>query len=200
MRWNILSKWFVFRQVFRTKYKMRDWNRESQYLPAKIPVTCEIVKHQYFLQVNQHQRCGDSDSPLARKDTFLYCTVQKWVGRGWTLGDGDTKRKLNLRKRLFFVIEKYIEDVKQDEKHVPDLLESIMRPTCLVKEELRPNLCKMGQFGWQITKIRVSTFWIPEIRCFPAGGQCQPSRPVSFNPFWRNNGHPNPNESKKCGF
>ena len=41
-----------------------------------------------------------------------------------------------LRKRYFFVIEKYIEDARQDEKHVPDLLESIMRPTDPVKEEL----------------------------------------------------------------
>ena len=44
--------------------------------------------------------------------------------------------KLILRKTYFFVMEKYVEDVKQEEKHVPDLLESIMRPTCLVKEEL----------------------------------------------------------------
>ena len=33
-------------------------------------------------------------------------------------------------------MEKYIEDAKQDEKHVPDLLESKMRPTDPVKEEL----------------------------------------------------------------
>ena len=34
-------------------------------------------------------------------------------------------------------MEKYIEDVRQDEKHVPDLLEAIMRPTDPVNEELR---------------------------------------------------------------
>ena len=33
-----------------------------------------------------------------------------------------------------------IEDVKQDEKHVPDLLESIMKAPALVKEELRQFL------------------------------------------------------------
>ena len=43
------------------------------------------------------------------------------------------KKKLTLRKRHFFVIEKSIEDVKQDEKHVLDLLEAIMRPTFFVK-------------------------------------------------------------------
>ena len=52
------------------------------------------------------------------------------------------KRKLYLRKRHFFVIDKYVEDVKQEEKDVPDLLEAIMRPVCLVKEELQPNLMK----------------------------------------------------------
>ena len=51
-------------------------------------------------------------------------------------------------------MEKYIEDAKQDEKHVPDLLEPIMRPTCPVKEELRQNLFKLTQFRPGITKIR----------------------------------------------
>ena len=80
--------------------------------------------------------------------------------RGWTSGVTDTKRKLYLRKTHFFVMEKYIEDTRQEEKDVPDLLEAIMRPTCLVKEELRPNLF---EFRPEITKIKVSTFWIPEI-------------------------------------
>ena len=65
--------------------------------------------------------------------------------------------QLTLRKRHFFVIEKYVEDVKQDENHVPDLLESIMRPTDPVKEEFRPILLKLSQFGPEITKISVST-------------------------------------------
>ena len=89
-----------------------------------------------------------------------------------------------------FVIEKYVENVKQDEKDVPDLLEAIMRPTCLVKEELQQNLFKMTQFRSKITKIMVSTFWIPEIRSFPAGGQCQASRHLVLSNIY----------SKKCGF
>ena len=79
----------------------------------------------------------------SRGYTFLYCRVQKSIlqapemsWRGWTPGEADTKRQLYLRKRHFFVMEKYIEDAKQDEKHVPDLLESVMRPTDPVKEEL----------------------------------------------------------------
>ena len=55
--------------------------------------------------------------------------------------------KLTLGKRDFLVIGKYVEDVKQEEKDVPDLLESIMRPTDPVKEELRRTLCKMSQFS-----------------------------------------------------
>ena len=81
-------------------------------------------------------------------------------------------------------MEKYVEDAKQDEKHVPDLLEAIMRPTCLVKEELRQNLFKMTQFRPKIPKIKVSTFWIPEIQSFPAGGQCQASRHQVLSNIW----------------
>ena len=51
-------------------------------------------------------------------------------------------------------MEKYIEDARQEEKDVPDLLEAIMRPTCLVKEELRQHLFKTNQFRPKITKIQ----------------------------------------------
>ena len=53
------------------------------------------------------------------------------------MGDGDTKRKLYRRKRHFFVIEKYVEDVKQEEKDVPDLLEAIMKAPGLVQKSYR---------------------------------------------------------------
>ena len=55
-------------------------------------------------------------------------------------------------------MEKYIEDARQDEKHVPVLLEAIIQATDPVKEELRQKLFKMTQFGSKITKIRVCTF------------------------------------------
>ena len=55
-------------------------------------------------------------------------------------------------------MEKDVEDARQDEKHVPDLLEAIMRPTDPVKDELRQKLSKIDQFGSKITKIRVCTF------------------------------------------
>ena len=79
-------------------------------------------------------------------------------------------------------MEKYIEDARQEEKDVPDLLEAIMRPTCLVKEELRPILFKMRQFRPEITKIRV---W-PESQKFQNGFADGPE-PVfeAANPFLR---------------
>ena len=92
--------------------------------------------------------------PFARKDTFLYCRVQKWVEGGGHRGAPFTKSKLTLSKRHFFVIEKFIEDTKQDEKHVPDLLEAMMRATCLVKEELRPILFNITQVRPEITKFQ----------------------------------------------
>ena len=57
-----------------------------------------------------------------------------------------------------FLIKKCFEDARQDEKHVPDLLELIIQPTDPVKEELRHKLFKIIQFGSKITKIRVCTF------------------------------------------
>ena len=70
--------------------------------------------------------------------------------------------KFTLRKTNFFVTEKYIEDAKQKEKHVPDQLEPIMRPTCLVKEELRQRVFKMTKIRHKTQQMKVSTFWIPE--------------------------------------
>ena len=104
--------------------------------------------------VHPHQRCGYSNSPFARKDTFLYCRVWNWVGEG----GGAVGQQVDPKKKTLFCYRKYVEDVKQDEKHVPDLLESTMRPPGLVKEELRRISCKMSQFQSTITKIRGSTF------------------------------------------
>ena len=120
-----------------------------------------------FSLVNPHQRCMYSDSPFVRIHYFYTAgsrTELEGVGAVAT-------RKLYPRKKDFFLIQKYIEDAKQDEKHVPDLLESIMRHTDPVKEELVQKLFKVIQIRSKIPKIRVSTFWILEFRSFPAGGQ-----------------------------
>ena len=71
---------------------------------------------------------------------------------------GNTKRTLYLRKGHFFAVEKYVEDVRQDGKSGPDLLEWIMRPPDPVKEELRRILFKLMQLRPKITEIGVCTF------------------------------------------
>ena len=75
--------------------------------------------------------------------------------RGMGAGRTHTKRKLYLRKSSF-LLWKHVEDVKRDQKVVPDLLESIMslKPSGLVKEELwmmtkYSNKCRFSPLrGW----------------------------------------------------
>ena len=53
-------------------------------------------------------------------------------------------------------MEKYIEDARQDEKDVLDVLEAIMRPTDHVKEELtaRKPVCKKHTFSILLRRPR----------------------------------------------
>ena len=46
-------------------------------------------------------------------------------------------------RRILFVIERSVKDVKHTQKIVPDLSESIMKPTDPVKKELRRSVMKM---------------------------------------------------------
>ena len=80
------------------------------------------------------------------------------------------KKQKTISKRQFLLMQKCFEDARQDEKHVPDLLESIMRPTDPVKEDLRSTSSKWINSDAK-SQIGVSTFWIPEICRIPAGGQ-----------------------------
>ena len=59
---------------------------------------------------------------------------------------------------------------------MPDLLESIMRPTDPAKEELRQKLFRITQISSKIKKMRVSKFWIPEFQNFP------PEANTTFSP------------------
>ena len=79
-------------------------------------------------------------------------------------------------------MEKYIGDDRQGEKHVPDLLESIMRPTDPVKEELRPNSFKMHQFASKIQNSRFQLFGFWKSKVFPpeANASLLASITVSF--------------------
>ena len=80
---------------------------------------------------------------------------------------------------------------------MPDLLESIMKPTDPVKEELRQKLSKIDQFGSKITKIRVCTFQM--------SGKIPVSANVAFeDPLFAIFGPLGPKyiqkRLKKCGF
>ena len=68
---------------------------------------------------------------------------------------GAVWHQVDLKKKTLFLMEKYIEDVKQDEKHMPDLLESIIQPPGLVKEALRPILFKIDKFRHQKRRKRM---------------------------------------------
>ena len=113
-----------------------------------------------------------------REDTlFLYCRLQSWVGASGQRGTKgghqvtpDTKRKLSIIT-IFFCYRKAYRGHETGSKHVPDLVESIMRPTCLVKAELWMMLLEMRQFRAEIQEFRVSTFGCPENSRIPAGGQ-----------------------------
>ena len=53
--------------------------------------------------INPHQRCGYSDSPFAKKDTFLYCRVG-W--RGWTSREHTHKKQVDPKKKTLFCYRK----------------------------------------------------------------------------------------------
>ena len=110
------------------------------------------------------------------------------------------QKQKTISKRHVFLIEKCFEDARQDEKHVPDLLEPIIRPPGPVKEELRQKLSKIDQFGSKIIKIRVCTFLM--------SGKIPDSANVAFEAVILSN--PDPSFAifgrasgqifKKCGF
>ena len=91
--------------------------------------------------------------------------------REWTRCVQGHNSKLTLSKTYFFVVEKYIDDVKQDEKHIPDLLESMMKGSGLVKEELRLISSKMIHLDPKSPKSGCPLFGCPENRRIPARGQ-----------------------------
>ena len=100
-----------------------------------------------------------------------YFSILQDPEMGWKGYGAVATPTVDPKKKTRFLVKTYIEDFRQDEKHVLDLLESIMRPTDPVKDELRQKLFKMIQFWSKIKKMRISKFWIPEIQSFPAGGQ-----------------------------
>ena len=75
--------------------------------------------------------------------------------------------KVDPMKKTLFVIEKYVEDVKQDEKSSPGLLESLMKPTCLVKDALRQILLKWVNLDPKSLKLEFQLFGFRKSDGFP---------------------------------
>ena len=79
------------------------------------------------------------------RERILFYTAGSRDGLNGVVGHGPGhKKKLYRRKIHFFVIEKSVEDVKQGQKVVPDLVESMMKVLGLVKEALRRISMKRG--------------------------------------------------------
>ena len=102
---------------------------------------------------------------------ILFYTAGSGTGLEWVVALW--ANKLILRKRHYFVIEKYVEDAKQEKKDVPDLVESIMWPTDPAKAELRRILSKMVNLDPKSSKSGFQLFGCPEKSRIPAGGCLQ---------------------------
>ena len=147
-----------------------------------------------------HQRCGYSGSPLARIHYFYTAGPRKGLEAADT-GARTHKKEVvptSRNKYTFLLQKKYIEDVEQEKKDVPDLLGSIMRPTDPVKEELRRILMKISQFRSKFQEYKVCSFQMSAkildfrqrlpagakqllfSQFFPTSGKCKPY----FLAFW----------------
>ena len=113
-----------------------------------------------------------------------------------------TKKQKTISKRYFFLMEKYFEDVRQDEKHVPDLLEAIMRPPGPVKEELRQKLFIVENHeneGFNFLDSGNPKFSRrrPTQPCRPVGFQQETAFHIPINPIF---GSARGQIFEKCGF
>ena len=70
-----------------------------------------------------------------------------------------TEKQKTISKRHVLLIEKCFEDARQDEKHVPDLLESIIQLTDPVNEELRQKLSKMIQIRQSLGDVQAERMY-----------------------------------------
>ena len=130
--------------------------------------SADVSKNKSTDIFNPHQRCGYSDSPFAR--IYFFKTAgsrNRFEGMEAVCRHTETQKTIS--KGHFFLMEKYFEDLRQDEKHVPDLLESIMKPTDPVTEELWPMLFKITQIiskntksGFQLFGFQKSKVIVPE--------------------------------------
>ena len=113
-------------------------------------------------------------------------SILKGPERGWrgcTRLVHTHKKEVVPLKKTCFCYRKHIEDVNQDQKTAPDLLESMIRFTRLAKEELQRILMKMNQFRSKIQDSRVCSFQMSGKSTDSRRRPTQPSRLVSFKPI-----------------
>ena len=85
-----------------------------------------------------------------------YNRIVVWRASLGTRHEKDLVPKTNMLTML--IIEKYVRDIIWGQNFAPGLLESMLEPSRLVKEELWRILINMGQFRSKIQKFWVSTF------------------------------------------
>ena len=78
---NALSFTDAFRQGFEETKKEQT---ESYLCLCTVHCGCDGSTLFEMRSINPHQRCGYSDSPFTRKNTFLCCRVQKWISGNGT--------------------------------------------------------------------------------------------------------------------
>ena len=114
-------------------------------------------------------RIKDANVALRHSRGCSISTLQgpEKVWRGWTPVGTRHKREVAPKKNDFSAIKTCVEDVRQGQQIGPDLLESIMTLTRLVKEELRRILLKIGQFSSEVAKFRLQLFGFRKSDGFP---------------------------------
>ena len=98
---------------------MENGRKNREQINEKVP----------FWVFNLHQRCGYSDSPFARI-YFFYTAGSRNRLEGMEPVCTLTKKQKTISKR-HVLLGKCFEDARQDEKHVPDLLDVIIQPLVL---------------------------------------------------------------------
>ena len=111
--------------------KKSDWATNSQVcnLPTSMGTGTLLISLSHL-----STRIKDAGIAIRHSREYIVSILQgpEMGWRGWA-NVATHKKEVDLKKKTLFCYRKHIEDVEQDQKTVPDLLESIMRPTDPVK-------------------------------------------------------------------
>ena len=110
--------------------------------------------------LNPHQRFGYSNSPFAGEDYF-YTAGSTNESQGVGIGGTRHKKEVAVRQTHLF-IEPCVRDIICRRNLALDLLQLIIRPTRLSREELQRISSNMQQFRSPINEFRACLFGCPE--------------------------------------